>query len=572
MTPTSAESASDPGFGWSEQLPLGWLFAAFLVVAYSIYAPALGGEFVSDDSHYVAQNAYVHELSPDNLIAILSPVGPVPLAMENYAPVNILLHALQWQVFGPDVRGHHLVNILLHATASFLLVVLFRRSGVGGSAAMLGGAFFLVHPANVEAVAWISQLKSSSALVLALGAVLVHPRRPGLGALLFALSLLAKPMAAVAIFFVVVLGWLRTPPDPGAEPASAERTAGGGWAWGWIGVWAVALLLFALAEISAFAHTAGQHQATYEGFFVRGLSTIANAGRYLAMATTSLGTSTFHDPPATTSVLSPWLLGSVVASALIVWRMVVVLRARREEAAYWVWAAVSFGPISGVLSLPYPMAVRYLYFVLPGLIGAFLLAASEWSARTPLALGTVSRRQLGLVVQVTALILIVAFAFRSHARSQVWLSAETVTADSARQYPNGRSSLLHQGLIAARQGRATESVAFLRAAHDRGYNELDALLTPNFSRIHDAPSFVALKREWAQEWVELYSGTDRPHQPQLMMLSQAYITLGDLVTARRTIHRAIYAGGPMTDYLHAALAELDRVEARLDAGAARERR
>ena len=59
-------------------------------------------------------------------------------------------------------RGHHVVNVVLHALASVLLVArLPRVRAARAPPRCCGGAFFLAHPANVEAVAWISQLKST---------------------------------------------------------------------------------------------------------------------------------------------------------------------------------------------------------------------------------------------------------------------------------------------------------------------------------------------------------------------------------------------------------------------------
>jgi hypothetical protein len=181
----------------------------FALLSLALYAPALNGPFVSDDLHYVATNPYVHDPSPANLAAILDPLSPASVMVVNYAPVQMLGHALEWQVFGERTTGYHVVNVLLHALAAALLVRLFARAGLAPAAAVLGGLLFLVHPANVEAVAWVSQLKSPASLALSIAALLAHPRRPALAAALSALALLAKPTAAFALPVAALLDWTR---------------------------------------------------------------------------------------------------------------------------------------------------------------------------------------------------------------------------------------------------------------------------------------------------------------------------------------------------------------------------
>ena len=156
----------------------GWLALAFVAVGLAVYAPSFEGQFLSDDLHYVRHNEYIHTPSFENLVDIWNPTSEVAELVENYAPVHLSLHSLEWQFFGPEVTGYHVVNVLLHAWAALLLALLFRRSGIAGWSSAMGAAVFLLHPANVESVAWISQLKSSSALVLSLGAILLHPKRP----------------------------------------------------------------------------------------------------------------------------------------------------------------------------------------------------------------------------------------------------------------------------------------------------------------------------------------------------------------------------------------------------------
>ena len=99
----------------------------------------------------------------------------------------------------------------------------------------------------------------------------------------------------------------------------------------------------------------------------------AFAARYLVMASTSLGVAAFQEPPPALSWLDPWWLGGAVALAALAWRFAVVARARRPEAAFWLWAAVSYAPVCQIFPFVYPLGDRYLYFILPGLLGGVLL-------------------------------------------------------------------------------------------------------------------------------------------------------------------------------------------------------
>ena len=108
------------------------------------------------------------------------------------------------------------------------------------------------------------------------------------------------------------------------------------------------------------------------------------------------------------------------------WRMAVSFRSRSEEFAYWVAAAASFLPISQVFPFLIPVADRYLYFILPGLIGAGAciavaverrLAAGPWLGRVAIAGG----------VAVVGL-----FAVTSAQRAKLWTNETFLLLDAAR--------------------------------------------------------------------------------------------------------------------------------------------
>ncbi|MEN8182256.1 MAG: hypothetical protein ABFS46_06935 [Myxococcota bacterium] len=537
----------------------GLVLAAFAGIAFVVYLPALDGGFVSDDQHYVWGNVYVRDASLAHVMEILDPRGDVVPLVENYAPVHLLLHSLEWAVFGENTRGYHLVNLLLHALASSLLFLFFARLQIPRPWAALGALLFLVHPANVEAVAWVSQLKSVLALALGLGAILAHPSRPLFAVGLFALSLLAKPAGLVALPVVVMLGWVRgdAPTGPGGGASS--------WRWPWLVGWGVVLGIFAVLELQAFGETAGTHPVVYADTADRLRSSVANAGRYLWMATTTLGLSAFHDPAPIRSWLSPAFGASLLALTAVAWRIVVVLRGRRVEAVCWAWAAAGFAPVCGILSLPFPLADRYLYFVLPGLIGVLLLALRDvgaWLVARRSAAGRDAMRFQRLLVAAGALLaasLVLGFSVRSFERARLWGREHRLVFDSAQNYPLGRAALLQRARAGAVAGDSEAMLVALEDLHDRGFSRIDQLLQdPVYEPHRSHPRFQRLLARMASDWLERLRADPDPSQSALYLMAVAHQVRGEETPMLRALERALEAGGPQDEQIRRELDEIRR--------------
>jgi protein O-mannosyl-transferase len=514
------------------------LAALFAVLALAVHWPSMHGPFLSDDMHYVATNPYVHDLSAANLLAILDPRSPATVFVVNYAPVHLLLHGVSWQLFGEQTTGHHVVNVLLHALGSALLAALFVRAGLGRTVAAGAALLFLLHPANVEAVAWISQAKTPAAFVLSMAALLAHRRRPALGALCFGLALLAKPTAAFALPVAGLLDWTRE----------------GRVRWSWLSLWAVLLASYFCAEFWTHQRS-GAVEPIDEDLLVRLRSSAAIAARYAWMSATSRGVSTFHEPAPVRSWLDPlWLAGATLAIGVVV-RSVVVLRRRSVEAAFWVWAVVSFLPISQVFPFLYPMADRYLYFILPGLLGAALFVARDVASRSARRVATPD--WLPHVATVAALALAVAFAAHSFERAGVWASPVRVLADAAVHYPDGRMARLVEARRAAQAGDADTAIAALRRARQLGYNRHEQLRNdPALAPLQGDPRFEALVHEIASSWVTRFEAKTDATQIELRTLAMAYLARGDRDVAIGVLERALAQGGPIDDRLRDEIAQL----------------
>jgi hypothetical protein len=515
------------------------LLMGFLGAVLVVYRPALDGPFLSDDGHYVERNVFIHTLSVENFVAILDPTGPATVDVVNYSPVQLMIHAFAWRAFGPETTGHHVVNLVFHAVASLLLVPLFLRSGIPRAGAILGAAFFLLHPANVEAVAWISQLKSSSSLTLSLAALLVFPKRRGLGSALFVLALLAKPTAAYALPVAVLLSWTR-----------GERVP-----WRWFAFWALAFAAYGVAEFSVHQRSGAAEAILYDTPFVLVRTVFGLAMRYLVMASTSLGVSAFHEPEPIYSLLDPWWIFALLALALLGWRTIVVWRRREPEVAYWIWAVVSFGPVSQIFPFLYPLADRYLYFILPGLIGGALLAAREALEKLP-AEG--SRRRHASWAGVALGIAICAFfALHSGERAGIWRYSATLLADAARHYPDGVSANLLRAHQAARKRDAEGTVTALRAAESRGFNRFEMLVNDaGFDPVRDHPKFEELLYGMAAGRIATVEGRENPTQAELRMAAHAHITRREYAEAHRMLLRALERGGAYDAHIRSDLEQL----------------
>jgi tetratricopeptide (TPR) repeat protein len=531
----------------------------FSLLALALYWPSLAGPFLSDDLLYIVTHPWVANPSPEGVLGMLDPMGDARLETANYAPVHLLLTAAERQVFWDDPVGYHVVNVLVHAINAVLLATLFSATGVSERWALLGGLIFLVHPGNVEAVAWASQLKSVAAMAFALAALLALQRHPGWATLLFILGLLTKASGAFVLPMAGALLWVRGSAETGVSRA-----------WRWLGLWLLGFALYSVPQYTAMHPRGLTVVAAYADPLVH-LQTIASVGmHYLAMAVTSVGVAYAQEHPPTTALLDPWVVSALVAVPFFVWRIGRALRRRSYECVYWIGAAAAFVPISQLWSFSHPIADRYLYFELPGLIGGTLLllrsvgsAAAErlagppfdpWAARLPRA------------VSVALVVVVVIFAARTSVRSNLWTDETLLAIDSARRFPEGRSALRLKASHAAQTGDRAASVEFLRRAIAAGSDQLPSIaLDSTLDPLRGDPGFEALVDDLASRSIERIESREDPTQTELAALAGAYFERGDYDEALRVLERAHARGGFLEERMASELEALKEVLSQIGA-------
>lgn len=119
-----------------------------------VYSNALFNGFVWDDLDFIINNPEVHQF---NISSLLGPnmfnAGPF------YRPMPAVYFAAVYSLFGENAFYYHAIQLLLHIISASLLFIFFRKFFTQGLAIFLA-LIFLVHPINVESVAYIGSTQS----------------------------------------------------------------------------------------------------------------------------------------------------------------------------------------------------------------------------------------------------------------------------------------------------------------------------------------------------------------------------------------------------------------------------
>ncbi len=537
--PSFAKPSASPG-PFTTASP-GFFVAVYFFFALTcmwIYRAALQGPFISDDVFYIVSLGKRTALDASLIWEAFDPSSEWKFAIANYAPLTLLVNRLEWALFAEDTTGYHVVNIAVHALNATLLVILLTRSRIPVFWALLGGALFAFHPANVETVAWISQLRSLLAFAAVLASLLVIGHSVWLGALFFACGLLFKVSALLGLPVLATLWWV-------GRSASHGRSVSGQT----VLLWAAIFIAYAIPQFQGFDEMGHAESVGYEDFFTHFRSVMVIGVRYLVMATTTKGLSGFHEPEPVTSWSDPeWWVALPILVALG-WRFVVTLRNRSVEAAWWLSAAAGFGPISQIFPFYFGMGDRYLYFILPGLIGGGLLlwgnlfeavrerwrdgeAGARWGTRIDHAL------------RVLLAVSVVVFALRAQGRAPLWQHEDALLLEAAMKYPKGGVAHYVRSVKAIQRDDLETAMIEIRAAVERGYYlNRDLLGDPRLAGLRRSSDYAGFHEDLVRRGLAHLRSRRHVDQATQRSIAGSLFLLGEYDEAERVIEDALRMEG-----------------------------
>lgn len=386
------------------------------------------GFFRIDDPQYVSGNPWVQGVTLAHIKDILT--KPYYL---NYSPLHLLSYMVDYTIAGLNPYAFHLSsNIWAGIVAGFVYLValaLTQQRLTAIAAALL----FIVHPAHVEAVAWISSRKDLVAAAFLLPCVLAYLKYRQGGAtswyitslLLFLLSLLGK--LSVAAFPAVLLAV-----DVFIEKRPLARSLIDKIPFLILGIFVAVAVEHAQPSTGVQADM-GMHAKA----FAQAMWLLTGLGNYVL----------YRVPPESGSSWSQ-LAGAISLTALFV--LPLLLRKRYPLATVLIyWMLFTYLPTQ-ILPFAYPVADRYLFLPSVGaciLIAWLLFKATEHLPKWNIPAGTA----LVTVVSLIWLTKTVVYLAEWRDPRSVWFAATQKSDDFHLPYELGWEYLQKAGSFGTKQ-------------------------------------------------------------------------------------------------------------------------
>lgn len=419
-TPDAAREAAavarqSTGIAW-------WHYAlglfALLFIAFEVYAPALSGPFLYDDS-------YLPFLIPDVVNQPLKAwLGVRPLLMATYW--------LNYQTSALEPYAYHVVGLLFHILNSILAALIVRRflewTGAGGFPRSLlsvfSGALFLLHPIQTESVAYVASRSETMSVFFFLTAylVFVYRKSPAISLgrtililLFFAAACLTKEHTTVLPLLLLLTDYYF---NPGFNFQGIRQN------------WKLYLpiLLGGAIGVAAVARVLKNNPAA--GFHIKGMTwhdylftQFGAVCSYLRLYLLPYGQNVDYDFPVSHNL---WEHGAFIYLILLLAMGFLAWRYQRQYplASFGFFGAlILFAPTSSVVPIADVLVERRLYLPFICLLLITVELLRRWKT---------SQTTLGFTLAA----ILAAAAVLSYQRNHVWHDAIALWADTAEKSPS----------------------------------------------------------------------------------------------------------------------------------------
>ncbi len=456
-----------------------------------VYAGTLGHDFLMnwDDRLYVVENEAIRGMTWGHIKDAFT-----RFYVGNYAPLQIISYMLDYTFWGLRPGGFIFTNVLVHAVNGILFYMLLFRIHRRKALGFLAAFIFLLHPVQVESVAWISQRKNLLALFFFLASFHFYlsyrtseKRQRAFfyasSVLAFVLALLTKSVAIILplVLFLYDLCYIE----------KSDRKS-------WIAnkipfmLAAGAALLIAL-QSQMPEHDGGRISYAIEGPLSVFYTMLTVLARYFKLLLLPTELSAVYMPPMKIRMDAAVAWSALLATSLIV--LGVYLYRRRKELFFW-YALFFIGllPVSQIVSIVTLMNDRYLYFPMVGAAAFYGLIV--FSSAAPAS--DLRRRSIAIAL----VLFVMPIPWISWQRTSVWSNDSSLWMDTARKTPGSPLAWNGLGMAYVGAGRSDDAAhAFLKALSiDPDYQ----LALNNIGALYNSTGRLSEARPFLLRIVELF--------------------------------------------------------------------
>jgi tetratricopeptide (TPR) repeat protein len=435
-----------------------------LILTGIVYANSLRNDFTNwDDPGLVVENRAIRSLDFQNILQIFT-----PSAGHTYQPVRVLSYAIDYHFWELNPMGYHIGNTLLHAvSAIFLYLVLVkvlnaicpnRSEASNRLVALVSVLLFVVHPVNVESVAWIASRKYGLLAFFSFLSLYFFIQGPekkrqyilcySFSIAAYALALLSSPVSVTLIGLFFLYDYCRS---RGTKMIKTLRNR---------------FLYYVPYGLMSAIHSAvlwnvlssGPKPVVKAHYMDNPVYTLLMMLQvlfdYIKNLIFPFWLNNRYAARVPLTVFEPKITISIgVLFVLVAFLLIKVRQGEKLSLFCAGWFFIALAPVLNVIPMSTKMADRYLY--LPA-VGMFLWFSSGLYDLLVEKEHRIRRLSVFLGLMTT---IVFTFSILTFQRNKVWRNSETLWTDSLKKEPLSYIAHNNLGRALDRQGRLNEAIA-----------------------------------------------------------------------------------------------------------------
>lgn len=392
-----------------------------------------------DDHLYITENQAIRDINWHNIKEIFSTIY-----VGNYAPIHILSYAIDYSIWGADLFGFHLTNLILHIINSIILFFIIQKFCRNNNIPLFTALLFAVHPVQVESVAWLSQRKNVLSMLFFLFSFLFYIKYLSISGhrrsnyifslLLFTLAILTKAITVTLPMLLILTEYTFCIDAYITTVQESELISYNSYnlykIYYKIPFFAIGILFSMLTFYTQSAHDAiGRN---YEGGIYAGMLTTSKIIiYYINLLFFPINMSADYTPLISQSLLEHRTLFAaiaIIAGAIYIFK---VGKASKLLFFCTAWFIIALLPVANLIPLATLMADRYMYFPSIGfclIIGVFF--DRQWS-----------KRLYRPAILIIGIAIISCYSILTIHRNPVWRNDFTLWTDTLKKSPESIPAL-----------------------------------------------------------------------------------------------------------------------------------